>query len=387
MKKQYDHIILGGGCAGFQFADALLNRGAENMKLVVLDESFEIPHKSWCMWSKNKHPYDHLVLKKWDKMRFVGPKGDIIHDLGPWSYQYIPGNRFFEWHLDQFREDTRVELIRSRAGKTERTDENFTVHHTEGILQANEVYSSIPEQNIDPDRDIFLWQHFMGWFIETEEDAFDPEVFTLMDFSVSQKSGPAFVYFLPLNSKQALVEFTVFSPDLWPLPKYEAELTQYMEKRLPGLSYTVEKEERGKIPMTTHSFPKLRNDGVINIGSAAGMVKPTTGYAFRRIMEDTAQLVQQGKRRRSAKRFALYDRLLLRIMMEHPEEIADIMTRLFRTQPAGRVFRFLDEQTNLLEEILIFSRLPKMRFLKTLFSEYFTSPQHETLREDLSIVS
>ena len=105
------------------------------------------------------------------------------------------------------------------------------------------------------------------------------------------------------------------------------------------------------------------------------MVKPTTGYAFKRIMADTRLLLdhQMEKRYAPPSRFRLYDKLLLRILYETPECFAHIMERLFLHQPISRILRFLDESTALWEEALIFRKLPIGRFLQSLKDEIIHS--------------
>ena len=57
-------------------------------------------------------------------------------------------------------------------------------------------------------------------------------------------------------------------------------------------SYELIREERGKIPMTEFEFPACSSDGIIHIGSAAGAIKPSTGYAFNRISRHTEYLMK-----------------------------------------------------------------------------------------------
>jgi lycopene beta-cyclase len=63
----------------------------------------------------------------------------------------------------------------------------------------------------------------------------------------------------------------------------------------------------------------------------------------------------------------MYDQLLLRILWRQPHRGKAIFERLFNTQPVPLVLRFMDEETTLWEEVLIFSRLPIRLFLRTLF--------------------
>jgi 2-polyprenyl-6-methoxyphenol hydroxylase-like FAD-dependent oxidoreductase len=54
---KYQHIIIGGGCAGFQLAKAMLNLPNSTVRSVlIIESSKEHAPKSWCFWADNSHP-------------------------------------------------------------------------------------------------------------------------------------------------------------------------------------------------------------------------------------------------------------------------------------------------------------------------------------------
>lgn len=223
-----------------------------------------------------------------------------------------------------------------------------------------------------------LWQHFKGWWIETEEDAFDPEVARLMDFRTQQKDSSRFFYVLPISPRKALVEYTVFSGELLEASAYDRAFREYMEQKFTGISYSVKEEEIGKIPMTNRSYHRYSQANIVNIGTVGGVVKPTTGYAFLRILAESKQVAQKlvsGKRvvesNTSPSRFAFYDRLLLQILQEKGWLGKGIFSALFRSNPMRRILTFLDEGTSWNQELLIFARLPKKPFLNALWRQFF----------------
>ena len=77
------------------------------------------------------------------------------------------------------------------------------------------------------------------------------------------------------------------------------------------------------------------------------------------------------KRSPKKQRFIFYDRLLLKILIETPENGKLIFETLFKKAPIIKVSSFLREKTNLLEEIMIFSKLPKRLFTKTAFKDVY----------------
>ena len=127
--------------------------------------------------------------------------------------------------------------------------------------------------------------------------------------------------------------------------------------------------------MTDAPFSRLGNEGEILLGTAAGMVKSSTGYAFKRITKDSRQLSEDWQAQRQPRwanskgRFRFYDRLLLGILTEEPLKGSVIFEHLFKKMPMSTIFRFLDEETNLWEEIKLFSKLPFAPFLKQIYRQ------------------
>jgi Brp/Blh family beta-carotene 15,15'-monooxygenase len=108
----------------------------------------------------------------------------------------------------------------------------------------------------------------------------------------------------------------------------------------------------------------------ISMGAKANMLKSTTGYAFHAMAEDAlvqAEAIknqQIAKRKAPKKRFVFYDRLLLKILSESPENGKKIFETLFKNVSSTKVLGFLREKTNIYNEISIFSKLPILLFLK-----------------------
>jgi lycopene beta-cyclase len=220
-----------------------------------------------------------------------------------------------------------------------------------------------------------LWQHFLGWEIITDTDVFDMSTATLMDFSHADAAQEVFFhYVLPYSSRHALVECTFFSADLLGQATYEQLLRNYIEEKWTS-HYQIVAREVGKIPMSLpapQSFPP--HSGIIPIGTAAGCIKASTGYSFTRVMRHTQQILAFLKKETpalpppSSKRFLFYDRLFLSLIQRYPQQLPGIFASLFKKNHIQRILSFLDESTRLEEEVIIFSRLPKLHFLSVLFN-------------------
>ena len=195
--------------------------------------------------------------------------------------------------------------------------------------------------------------------IETEAEAFDPEAATLMDFRVPQGDDTRFVYIMPFSARKALVEFTVFGNNVWPDEAYRSQLRDYLSQVLKLDEYKIHQEETGVIPMTDAPFETRPSAHVMNIGTAGGRTKPSTGYTFLRIQQQATQIANALKHTghpdmtESRLRFKRYDSILLNVLDKHRRDGARVFAELYARNPAWRIFKFLDEQTRLAEDLQV----------------------------------
>jgi lycopene beta-cyclase len=81
---------------------------------------------------------------------------------------------------------------------------------------------------------------------------------------------------------------------------------------------------------------------------------------------------------KSASRFHWFDRVLLRVLAEKNILGRDIFQALFSKNPPERVFRFLDEDSQPWEELLIMNSVPTRHFLIPGLKELFRQTFRET---------
>jgi lycopene beta-cyclase len=194
-----------------------------------------------------------------------------------------------------------------------------------------------------------------------------------MDFRVPQTDAASFIYFLPYSDNEALVEYTQFSANFeFDQTAYEKEIANYISKKLGLNEYNIGEKETGHIPMTNYHFDSRPHQRIFRIGTAGGDTKATTGYTFLNVQKHVKQIIQELNGQRVSlperDRFDYYDTLLLQIIRDRPTMVKTIMEFLFINQPMSRVLKFLDEETTIPEEALIFGKLPWEPFLSTLFT-------------------
>ena len=373
-RQEYDYIIAGTGCAGLSLAVHMIHSGQfSDKKILLVDkEEKQKNDRTWCFWETEPGLFDSIVYKKWESAWFYGQDLSRKLELAPYEYKLIRGIDFYTYSFNLLRQQSNFEIrtgdiqaIKSEAGQS-------WIQLGEEKIFANYIFNSILfEKPVLKKKEHLLLQHFKGWIIETAKPAFNPSEATLMDFRVSQRHKTTFVYVMPFSETSALVEYTLFTEKLLEPLQYEEELKIYIERFLKIDSYKVTEEEFGIIPMTNHQFP-LTDGNIINIGTAGGQTKASSGYTFRFIQKHAASLVEclvkTGnpfiKLPSGTKRFKFYDSTLLHILRYNKLPGDKIFTQLFKKNKPQQVLRFLDNESSLTDELKIISTLPTLPFLK-----------------------
>lgn len=378
MAHEYDYIIAGGGCAGLSLAFHLLHSDLQHQRILVIDKSLKLQNdKTWCFWTSEHLPYAAAQNTSWREMRFSGKYGEMTQPISPLKYHCIQSLDFYQEIMGMIDESDCAERVLADVIDVIDESDGVSVITTKGTFTGKWLFNSIPERPVFEEYHIFLKQHFCGWMIETSEEAFDPNAIHLMDFQIKQDGEVRFIYILPYSKHKALVEFTVFSSDILAQEAYYKVLHDYLEEKLKLNDYWIDSEEFGVIPMTNYHFPKYPSEHIVNIGTAGGLTKPSTGYTFLNIQEDSRNIVkalmQTGRpqyKLKQKRRFKFYDTLLLHIIQNRAENIKNIFSCLFKRNDFRKILKFLDEKTTIWEDIWIISRLPWKPFLLACYEYY-----------------
>ena len=231
------------------------------------------------------------------------------------------------------------------------------------------IFNSVIKDELDKSE---LWQHFQGLEIETPKDVFDDEILNLMDFNCDQRNDVHFFYTLPFSKNRALVETTWLSNlEDQSLMDYDLQLENYIKNNLGIKNYKINFTEKGAIPLF---YPFFKNDNQrINIGSAGGMTRLSTGYTFLNIQEHSRYIVEnldkieKVKTFKLGKKYQFLDKVFLRVLEKHPEKMPKIFFEMFKA-PSDTVIKFLSNKSNIFEDINIVSKMPKFIFIKALFN-------------------
>ena len=266
--KEFDYIIIGGGCAGLSLAYELeINNKLKEKSLAIIEHRDQYKRdKTWSFWKVFNHNFEDCVIKSWNNFTINTSEGSQELNSNKFPYQSIDSGKFYKKINTRLSNNSNISFFK-----------NLSEINSFNSIIFNSIFEGEPDKSQ-------LWQHFQGVEIETPKDIFDDEIFNLMDFNCDQKSDVHFFYTLPFSKNRALVETTWLS-DLEDknLMEYDLQLENYIKNNLGIKNFKINFIEKGAIPLFYPSVKK--NKKIINIGSAGGMTRLSTGYTFLNIQE------------------------------------------------------------------------------------------------------
>ena len=299
------------------------------------------------------HNFQDCVIKSWNNFTInISEKFQELNNK-EFPYQSIDSGKFY----------TKINL---------KLSENPNINFFENINEINTekalVFNSVFDGELDKSN---LWQHFQGIEIETSRDIFDDEIINLMDFNCDQRKDIHFFYTLPFSKNKALVETTWLSSlEDQSLMDYDLQLENYIKNNLGIKDYKINFTEKGAIPLF-HPILKT-NKNVINIGSAGGMTRLSTGYTFLNIQEHSKYLcknidnIRNNKLFNLGKKYDFLDKIFLKVIKNHPERMPEIFYRMFQNS-SDKIIKFLSNKSNFFDDLSIILKMPKIIFIKSLF--------------------
>ena len=354
--KEFDFIILGGGCAGLSLAYELeTNNKLTNKTLAIIETRNEYKRdKTWSFWKVFNHNFEDCVIKNWNNFSINTSRNLIKLNTKEFPYQSVDSGKFYKKIISKVSKNKNVSFFKN----LDEINSNNSI-----------IFNSLIEDKIDQSK---LWQHFQGIEIETSKDVFDDKIFNLMDFNCDQKNSVHFFYTLPFTSKKALVETTWLSNlNDKDLMDYDDQLKNYVKNNLGIKNYQISYTEKGAIPLF---YPSIKDGKKINIGSAGGMTRLSTGYTFLNIQEHCQYIrknienIENKKLYQINKKYQFLDKVFLKVLKNNPKKMPDIFFKMFEGS-SSTVIKFLSNKSNFYEDFKIISKMPKWLFIKELVSQ------------------
>jgi lycopene beta-cyclase len=368
--KPYDYIIAGAGVSGLTLAHLLLEN-TEDSSILLIDKDDKCHNdRTWCFWQSGDNLYEEIVSQRWNRVSIKGRTFDRTYDIAPYQYKMIRAIDFYQHLKSILHSSNRISWIKDDIKSINQEGLVLTESaHYQGHLVFN---STINYDRLNFEGANNILQHFKGWVIETEKEAFESQTASYMDFSVDQEGDCRFGYILPFSPNSALVEYTAFNKKLLNDREYNDRLEDYIGS-LGITNYRVLEEEKGVIPMTDYSFQIKESDHLYHIGILGGFAKASTGYSFLRAQNILQKIVSNIREGHDIihdlpyqkMRFKKYDATLLDVLNDSKYTGEDLFINLFKKNGAQAVFKFLDEETSLAEELKIMSSTPILDFGKS----------------------
>jgi len=373
--KHYNYIFAGAGLASLMTVYRMAISGSFNDKsILLLDiDAKKTNDRTWCFWNEGNCTWSTVIFKKWGTAIFGSPTGKTNLDFSKYQYHMIRGADFYEFVFSELKKHPNIEFIQQRVFDFADSGFNVLVKTETENYTCNKLLNSIynPALAAAQNKHPVLQQHFIGWHVKTNEAVFDAEKPVFMDFGTPQKGNTRFMYVLPFSQTEAIVEYTLFSEKLLPEAEYEQAIEDYLEN-LGVTGYEIIAEERGNIPMTCYPFWKHNTKNILNIGTAGGWTKASTGYTFKNADKYSERLVAFLKTQNDftafhkKSRFWFYDLLLLDILAKKNHKGSSIFSAMFKSGKAAPIFKFLDEETSFSEDLRVILKCPKRLFLTAL---------------------
>ncbi|MFC3879062.1 lycopene cyclase family protein [Algoriphagus namhaensis] len=374
MENSYDYIIAGSGLAGLSLLHRILLEGSlSEKKILVIDSDQKTKNdRTWCFWEKGKGLFEPIVHHTWDTLSFFAPGISETFQMESYSYKMILGEDFYSYVLEAAAKKANVKFLTTKIQKIRSAGNLAYIDTAEGSFEAQYVFNSTGLFFPKMDEENTLLQHFLGWKIKAKESVFDPKKATLMDFTLDQKHGTTFMYVLPTNPQEALVEYTLFTERVLEREEYEQALKKYIQEDLGIKEYEITHDEFGVIPMSLAKFKRFegKEKRIINLGTAGGYTKASTGYTFAFVQKHLEKVVanlRQGKspavpKSLSDRTYDWYDRTLLDVLLSKKLTGREIFSQLFTKVPPESVMAFLANESSQIEEFKIRHSVPILAF-------------------------
>jgi len=371
-----DILICGAGLAGLSLAFRGIKSGKwDKEKIIIVDPSSkEENDKTWSFWKKEQGPFDELIFKSWSKLSVFTFAGEKIQlDTDKYNYNSIRSDDFYCHTRTFLLAQPNVTFLKASVQALRSTQEECLAETTNHKIKAGYAFNSIYDKPLLSTSTQYFLQHFKGVIIRSQEIQILEHEAYLMDFRTDQSQGTTFFYTLPLSQHEIFVEYTLFSKQLLEQSAYDAAIAEYLTDILHLKSYEILHTEYGVIPMTDHKFNRFQ-DRIVNIGTVGGDTRGATGYTFTNVQKTISRILAAWGDGSTLKpwrevvdaKHHIYDSIMLNVLNDGKYVGHRLFSDLFKNAKANYIFKFLDAETGILEDLRIITSLKPLPFIDAL---------------------
>jgi lycopene beta-cyclase len=373
MKQKFDIGIIGAGLSGLTLGNSLLSKKIKNF--ILIEKNTHLKNdKTYSFWSGPglfdiKKSFSVKPKKEWSQIEIKVKNKSYKIDLGSYRYACYSSESI----LDELYKKITKEGIKIERGHSinhvKKNQDGWEIKLKNKKILLKNVIDSRPNKIFD-DKYPSLKQVFVGSEIISNQNIFDENVVTLMDFSESNKNV-IFTYILPFSKNKALIETTFFSSEI--NFKQVEKIHDLTLKKFDIKEIT--RTEKAVLPMSPYIDRKMEEQ-YFRIGNFGGASRPASGYAFTRI----ALLANQIKTKKEFCYDMIHhkenyltnwlDKIFLSVLRSNPKKAPEIFKVFFTKVPISSVIRFLSDQSRLVDYFVIIMKLPKLVMLRGLINLY-----------------
>ncbi|MEN9349737.1 MAG: hypothetical protein RL372_715 [Bacteroidota bacterium] len=370
---QYDYVFIGMGASNGLLLLEFIKRGYHLTKRIAVIEKAQknTNDKTYCFWSNPDAP----IVKDLSSIisyqyQFVQTNATKVQSIQDQPYYCIKSIDFYNL-IQATIASHPIDVFEAAVDAVNPGLEHVEIAFDSQVINGAIVFDSrSPNFTQEANNKSYLLQSFFGYHIRLKEAVLKTDTFQMMNFDVDQSSYTQFVYNLPYAPNECLVELTRFGIDTIDVDYAKKILDDKIGAEFGA--YEIIAEEEGCIPMTVLKHPASNDNRIVHMGARANLIKPTTGYGFKKMYEFAAAFENPVQVHPSKTRFSFYDHLLLIILIRWPYLGKKIFTALFQKNSIQAIFSFLEEKSTVSAEIKIFASLPILPFLRAC-GIYFTS--------------
>ena len=146
--KEFDYVIIGGGCAGLSLAYELeIHEKLRDKSLAIIEPRDEYKRdKTWSFWKVISHNFDDCVKKNWKNFSINIPEKTNYLDCKNFPYQSIDSGLFYEKINNKLKTKTRTMALKPQSiRKNMRILANGELISKKDIIAMSELWTETQE--------------------------------------------------------------------------------------------------------------------------------------------------------------------------------------------------------------------------------------------------
>ena len=113
--REFDYIIIGGGCAGLSLAYELeTNQKLKDKTLAIIEPREEYKRdKTWSFWKVIQHNFEDCVKKSWDNFTINIPGNTKHIECNNTPYQTIDSGLFYSKIINTLKKNKNINFFKN----------------------------------------------------------------------------------------------------------------------------------------------------------------------------------------------------------------------------------------------------------------------------------